>query len=222
MTLGRYIKIRWIIYFLIFSIWILWLIQQRVASFDNFIVEDCVATIKGQRSAVLVLGAKVDSSNNISPVFADRLDTAVSLYEAGLVKKILVSGDHGTVFYDEVNAGKEYLLAQDVLAEDIFLDHAGFDTFDSIYRAKNVFNLDSLLISTQDFHLSRSLYIAQRLDMDAWGCRADKRYYSNIDYMKRREWLASIKAWLDINLGSRPKFLGVVIDINGDGHQTWD
>jgi len=217
-----HVKIRWLIYFLIFGVWSLWLIQQRVASYDNFIVDNCVADIKGQRPAVLVLGAKVDSQDNVSPVFADRLDTAVSLYKAGLVKKILISGDHGTAFYDEVNAGKEYLLEQNVAPEDIFLDHAGFDTFDSIYRAKNIFRLNSLLISTQDFHLSRSLYIAQRLDIDAWGCRADKRYYANIDYMKRREWLASIKAWLDINLGSRPKFLGRIIDINGDGHQTWD
>jgi vancomycin permeability regulator SanA len=220
--LGKYIKIRWLIYFLVFGIWALWLVQQKVASYDNFIVDNCVTDIKGQRLAVLVLGAKVDSSEQVSSVFADRLDMAVALYKAGLVKKILVSGDHGTAFYDEVNAGKDYLLAQNVLPEDIFLDHAGFDTFDSIYRAKNLFRLNSLLISTQDFHLSRSLYIAQRLDMDAWGCRADKRYYINIDYMKRREWLASIKAWLDINLGSRSKFFGMTIDINGDGHQTWD
>jgi len=220
--LGKYIKIRWLIYFLVFGIWALWLVQQKVASYDNFIVDNCVTDIKDQRLAVLVLGAKVDSSEQVSSVFADRLDMAVALYKAGLVKKILVSGDHGTAFYDEVNAGKDYLLAQNVLPEDIFLDHAGFDTFDSIYRAKNLFRLNSLLISTQDFHLSRSLYIAQRLDMDAWGCRADKRYYINIDYMKRREWLASIKAWLDINLGSRSKFFGMTIDINGDGHQTWD
>jgi len=220
--LRGYIKIRWVVYFLIFSAWSLWLIQQRVDSYDNYIVENCVTEIKGQRLAVLVLGAKVNSSEQVSPVFADRLDMAVDLYQAGLIKKILVSGDHGTAFYDEVNAGKEYLLAKNIAPEDIFLDHAGFDTFDSLYRAKNVFRLDSLLISTQDFHLSRALYIAQRLDIDAWGCRADKRYYANIDYMKRRERIASIKAWLDVNLGSRPKFLGMIIDINGDGHQTWD
>lgn len=220
--LGRYIKIRWLVYFLIFALWSLWLIQQKVASYDNFIVENCIADIKGQRPAVLVLGAKVYSKEQVSPVFADRLDTAVDLYQAGLVKKILVSGDHGSAFYDEVNAGKDYLLDKNVAPEDIFLDHAGFDTFDSIYRAKNIFLLNSLLIATQDFHLSRALYISQHLDIDAWGCHADKRYYANIDYMKRREWLASIKAWLDINLGSKPKFLGLIIDIEGDGHQTWD
>jgi len=219
---GKYINIRWVLYFVLFGFWSLWLIQQRVASFDNYIVDNCLSDIKGQRPAVLVLGARVDGSENVSPVFADRLDTAVSLYKAGLVRKILVSGDHGTIFYDEVNAGKDYLLEKNVLPDDIFLDHAGFDTYDSIYRAKNVFHLDKMLVSTQDFHLSRALYIAKRLDIDAWGCRADQRYYANIKYMTRREWFASIKAWLDINLGASSKFLGPMIDIEGDGHQTWD
>ncbi|MCF7860193.1 YdcF family protein [Patescibacteria group bacterium] len=220
--LGKYINWRWALYFLLFGFWSLWLIQQRVASFDNHIVDNCLQDIKGQRPAVLVLGARVDGGENVSPVFADRLDMAASLYESGLVRKILISGDHGTVFYNEVGAGKDYLLEKNVAAEDIFLDHAGFDTYDSIYRAKNVFHLDKMLISTQDFHLLRSLYIAKRLNVKAWGCRADKRYYANIKYMTRREWLASIKAWLDINLGSTSKFLGPIIDIEGDGQQTWN
>ncbi|MBN2884563.1 YdcF family protein [Patescibacteria group bacterium] len=220
--LGKYINFRWGLYFILFGVWSLWLIQQRVASFDNYIVNDCLNDIRGQRPAVLVLGARAYDSENVSPVFADRLDMAAALYNKGLVKKILVSGDHGTVFYDEVNAGKDYLLTQNVLPEDIFLDHAGFDTYDSIYRAKNIFRLDKMLISTQDFHLSRALYIAKRLDVDAWGCRADQRYYANIKYMTRREWLASVKAWFDINLGSTSKFLGQIFDIEGDGRQTWD
>lgn len=218
---GKYIKWRWFLYLAIFGFWSLWLIQQRVDSFDNYIVDDCLHDIKGQRVAVLVLGAAVYGDKQVSPIFADRLDTAIELYEAGLVQKIIVSGDHGTVFYDEVGAGKDYLLKKDIPDQDIFLDHAGFDTYDSLYRAKQIFQTNSFLISTQDFHLSRALYIAKRLDLDAWGCRADKHFYQKIKTMKTREYFASIKAWLDVNLEAKPKFGGDTFDLSGDGRQTW-
>lgn len=214
--------LRWSIYFLIFSIWTIWLIGQRVSAYDSYIVNDCLADIRLQRPAVLVLGAAVYQDEKISDIFADRLDTAIELYNAGLARKIIISGDHGKLAYDEVNAAKNYLLEKNIPAEDIFLDHAGFDTYDSVYRAKNIFQADSLLIVTQDFHLARALYIANRIDLDAWGCRADKRFYQNIDYMKNREKLAKVKAWLDVNLKSRPRFLGSLIDLNGDGRETWD
>lgn len=220
--LGKYFRWRWFLYAIFFGFWTLWLVQQRVASYDRYIVEDCLKDVKGQRPAVLVLGAGVKLDKGVSPVFADRLDTAMALYQKGLVKKIIVSGDHGTDVYDEANAGKDYLLSLGAPDTDIFLDHAGFDTYDSVVRAKNIFQADTLLIATQDFHLPRALYIANRLDLEAWGCRADKRFYTNINNMKRREWLASIKAWLDVNLGSKPRFEGVVYDLEGDGRQTWD
>jgi len=220
--IGKYFRFRWLFYFLIFGFWSLWLIQQRIDSFSNYIVDDCLRDIKGQRSAVLVLGAAVYGGNKVSPVFSDRLDTAIELYQANLVKKILVSGDHGSALYDEVNAGKYYLLTQGIPASDIFLDHAGFDTYDSLYRAKQIFQTESFLVTTQDFHLARTLYIAKRLGLDAWGCRADKRFYQDIKQMKRREWLAGVKAWLDINLGVNPRFGGQPFNLSGDGRQTWD
>ncbi len=220
--LGKYFHWRWFLYAIFFGFWTLWLVQQRVDAYDRYIVEDCLKDIKGQRPAVLVLGAGVKTNKGVSPVFADRLDTAMALYQKGLVKKIIVSGDHGTDVYDETNAGKDYLLTLGAPDTDIFLDHAGFDTYDSVARAKNIFQADTLLITTQDFHLPRALYIANRIGLEAWGCRADKRFYSNINNMKRREWLASIKAWLDVNLGSNPRFDGDVYDLEGDGRQTWD
>lgn len=214
--------LRWSIYFLIFSVWTIWLIDQRVSAYDRYIVNDCLADIKLQRPAVLVLGAAVYQDDKISDVFADRLDTAIDIYQAGLVKKIIISGDHGKSGYDEVSVAKNYLLEKNIPAEDIFLDHAGFDTFDSVYRAKNIFQAESLLIVTQNFHLARALYIANRINLDAWGCRADRRFYQNIEYMKNREKLAKVKAWLDINLKSKPRFLGSLINLNGDGRETWD
>lgn len=209
-------------YLLFFSIWIFWLIGLRVSSYDRFIVGDCIADIRRERPAALVLGAAVYSDTVVSPVFADRLDTAIELYEAGLVKKIIVSGDHGRTTYDEVNVAKSYLSERNIPALDIFLDHAGFNTYNSMYRAKSVFQADSLLIVTQDFHLPRALYIANRLGIEAWGCQADKHEYAGIKNMENREKLASIKAWLDVNLGVKPKFLGSIFDLEGDGRQTWD
>lgn len=218
----KYYYLRWLVYFLVFGLWSLWLIQQRVNAFENYIVNDCLTDISAQRPAVLVLGAAVYDGNLISTVFADRLDTAINLYQAGLVRKIIVSGDHGRNGYDEVNAAKNYLLEKKIPAQDIFLDHAGFDTYDSIYRAKQIFKADTFLVVTQDFHLPRALYIAKRLDLDVWGCRADKRFYDNASYMEKREGLAKIKAWLDVNLGAKPRFSGVSFNLDDDGRQTWD
>lgn len=174
------------------------------------------------KQTALVLGAKVYSNGQMSSVFQDRVDTVIELYESGRVKKILVSGDHGRENYDEVNSAKNYLLEKGILKEDIFLDHAGFDTFDSIYRAKEIFQVDSLIIVTQNFHLPRALYIAKKLGIDSCGKIADKHIYLKQSYMNRREILAKIKAWLDIIFHSDPKYLGDVIPVTGESIKSWD
>lgn len=219
---GKNIKLRWIIYIVLFGAWSIWLVYQRVDSFGSYIVDDCLKDLDKTQQVALVLGAGVNGSNQVSQIFSDRLDTAAGLYKAGIVKKVIVSGDNGSVDYDETDAGKDYLLAQKIPAADIFLDYAGFDTFDSVYRAKNIFQADKVLIITQDFHLPRALYLAHRLDLEALGCRADKRFYINIKYLRRREYLASLKAWLDINLGAKPRFEGAKFDLTGNGQETWD
>lgn len=172
--------------------------------------------------AVMVLGAKVYAGGRMSDMLKDRADTALEIYQAGKAKKILVSGDHGREEYDEVNAVKNYLLDKGVPAEDIFLDHAGFDTYDSMYRARDVFQIRSLIISTQDFHLPRAVYIAKSLGIEAYGISADKHIYGNTAAVQAREILARDKAWLDVALGSKPKFLGSAIPIAGDGRASWD
>ncbi len=172
--------------------------------------------------AALVLGARVHAGGVLSDMFRDRVDTAIGLYETGKVEKILVSGDHGRAEYDEVNAAKNYLLAQGVSAEDIFLDHAGFDTYDSIYRARDVFRADSVIIVTQGYHLPRALFVAEGLGLEASGVAADTRVYSGQEGRDLREKLATIKAWLDVALGSRPRYLGDGIPLSGDGRGSWD
>lgn len=174
------------------------------------------------KQAALILGARVYTNGQMSDVFRDRVETALSLYQAGQVDKILVSGDHGQIDYDEVNTAKEYLLGQSVKSEDIFLDHAGFDTYDSLYRARDIFQAESLVVITQNFHLPRALYIGEKLGLDLCGMSADKHIYQQADAMERREFLAKVKAWFNIFFHSQPKYLGTAIPLSGNGQETWD
>lgn len=172
--------------------------------------------------AALVLGAKVNG-DKLSDILADRAKTALELYQKGRVEKILVSGDHGSQDYDEVNAVKDFLLGEGVEGEDIFLDHAGFDTYDSLYRARDIFKVNSVVIVTQNFHLPRAVYIGKKLGIEkVSGVSADRQTYVNISYYKKREWLSRVKAFLNVTFHSKPKFLGEEIPIEGDGRGSWD
>lgn len=169
----------------------------------------------------IVLGARVDPDGHPSPMLADRLATGVELYRLGKVKKLLLSGDHGTIPYDEVNAMREYVMERGVPAEDVFMDHAGFSTFDSMYRARDVFLVTDTLVVTQDFHLARAVYTARTLGLRATGVSADRRPYLHTYWPAVREWLARCKAFLQLHvLASKPHFLGPTIPITGDGRAT--
>lgn len=172
--------------------------------------------------AVLVLGAAVYRNGQMSAVFLDRATVALEVYRAGKAKKILVSGDHSRGNYDEVNIAKKFLLDNGVPARDLFVDYAGFDTYDSIYRAKEIFKVDSLIICTQDFHLPRALYVAHSLGLKASGIKADLRAYNLGFYNFLRENAARAKAFWDVEFKSAPKFLGESIPITGDGRVSWD
>ena len=170
----------------------------------------------------LILGAKVNADGSMSDVFMDRTLKALELYKAGKVDKLLVSGDHGLAEYDEVNAVKNFLLKRGVGKKDIFLDYAGFDTYDSIYRAREIFQVDSLVIVTQEFHLPRAVYIARALGIEASGYVADRQEYVKASLFALREALARVKAFGNVILGSEPKVLGEAIPIYGDGTASWD
>lgn len=170
----------------------------------------------------IILGAKVKADGEPSDILRDRLLTAIDLYRAESVDKILVSGDDGQIEYDEVNAMRLYLLAANVDADDIFLDHAGFDTYDSMIRANKVFGVTKAIIVTQEYHLPRALYLADAFDINAQGVAADRQTYLGILRYQARELLADVKAVVDVILQSSPHFLGDTIDITGDGRVTWD
>lgn len=172
---------------------------------------------------VIVPGALVYPNGTPSPMLQDRLETALAIYQAGLTDRILVSGDHGQADYDEVNVMRQYLLNRGVNPEHIFMDHAGFDTYDTLYRARDVFAVHKALIATQTFHLLRALYIGQELGLVVQGLASDLRPYPGMTRYRLREYGARLKAFVDCEIThAQPVYLGDVIPINGSGLATVD
>lgn len=185
-------------------------IQVRAESYIYKNVKDVP-----EAQAVLIPGAAILSNGKLSSIFKDRVDMAIELYESKKVSKILVSGDNSTVSHNEVNPVRLYLLDKGIPDQDIFLDHAGFDTYSTMYRARDVFQVSSIIISTQSFHLPRAVFIARLLDITAYGVSADAGHILFKNYI--REMLANEKAVLNLIFHRKPKFLGDVIPITGDG-----
>lgn len=171
-----------------------------------------------EAQAVIILGAAVYRDGELSPVLKERVDTAVAVYKNGLVEKILMSGDNSSENYNEVSPVHQYLLDSGVPIEDIFLDYAGFDSYDTMYRAKSIYGVESAIIVTQTFHLSRSLFIANNLGIESEGTHppADKSTWYN--YL--RETLSVVKAVYDVTFKSDPTYLGEEIPITGDGRES--
>ena len=132
------------------------------------------------RTVVLVLGAAVHGTR-LSPVLEDRVKAGIKIMENKKGKKLLLSGDHGKKYYDEVNTMRLYVLANapTIQPEDIFMDHAGFSTWDSMYRARDVFNVKDLIIVTQGFHISRAVIMARSLGMNAVGYAVNQKHFAN-------------------------------------------
>ncbi|WDV45675.1 ElyC/SanA/YdcF family protein [Clostridiaceae bacterium M8S5] len=171
----------------------------------------------------LVLGALVYNSGRPSDILADRLDVGIELYKKGKVKKLLLSGDHGRKNYNEVESMKQYMLKAGVKEQDIFMDHAGFSTYESVYRAKEVFEVENMIVVTQKFHLSRAVYTARKLGIKAFGIPADKNIYRKMIIFQIREALARCKDFVLVNiLDKKPTYLGEKINIMGDGTVTQD
>ncbi len=169
----------------------------------------------------LVLGAQVWSTG-LSSMLEDRVLTGIDLYETGATDRLLMSGDHGREDYDEVNSMKRYAVEQGVPADDIFMDHAGFSTYESAYRAKAVFEVESAFIVTQKYHLYRAVFLARAMGIEAYGVAADRRDYRNDLYNNIRESLARVKDFFMAIFKPEPTYLGDAIPIWGSGSLTDD
>ena len=170
---------------------------------------------------IVVLGAAI-WGDKPSPMLEDRLLEGINLYKKNVSNKILMSGDHGRKGYDEVSIMKKFAIEKGVPSEDIFMDHAGFSTYESIYRAKEIFQAKKIIIVTQEYHLHRALYIAQNTNMKAIGVSATKRRYFGQSKRNVREFAARIKDFFKCMFNKESAYLGEVIPINSDGDKTND
>ena len=182
-------------------------------------VEDSLESDEYQCIIVLGCGVWGDSP---SPLLSDRLDAAIRLYKAGVAPKILMSGDHGQSDYDEVNVMRSYAIAHGVASEDIFLDHAGFSTYETMYRAKAVFGVNKAVVVTQKYHLYRALYDAKALGIQAEGTIAVGHRFMSQLYWDIRECAGRCKDFLWCLFKPLPTYLGEAIDISGNGEITLD
>ena len=171
---------------------------------------------------VIVLGAGVRNGHP-TPIFQERLQTGDALISKGKAQKMLVTGDHGRKKYDEVNTALQFLKNKHSDTDFIFLDHAGFSTYESMYRAHDVFQVKDAIVVTQPFHIHRSVYIARQLGLDAVGCKTISSYQfpkTSIIKWYLREMLARVKTFFLIKTNAKPTYLGEPIPITGSGKET--
>jgi SanA protein len=168
----------------------------------------------GRPRVAIVFGASVYGNGELSPILEDRVDTAIELYRARKVDRILVSGDNRHPTYNEPKAMQEYLITHAVAAKDVVVDYAGRSTYETCLRAKEIFGLQRAVLVSQGYHLPRALYIANQLGLDAVGMAGDLRMKNNkIDYQSIREWAAEMKAYLNLRYFPPETVLGERVPI---------
>ena len=182
------------------------------ATLDQAVVDELKA---GNYQCALVLGCAVYSDGEPTPMLRDRLDVGIALYKAGVVPKLLLSGDHGQDEYNEISTMYEYCISQGVADADIFLDHAGFSTYESVYRAQSIFQVERMVVVTQTYHEYRALYIARVLGIDSVGVASDQKSYFGASYREFREVLARDKDYFKSLLRLPPTYGGNAIPITG-------
>jgi len=186
---------------------------------DRIIPPETAADVNAD--CILVLGAGVYNGMP-TPMLHDRLMQGIALYEMGASDKLLMSGDHGRKEYDEVNVMKKFAVDEGVPSENVFMDHAGFSTYESLYRARDIFQAKKLIIVTQEYHMYRALYIARALGLEAYGVASDPREYAGQSYREAREVLARVKDFFFALAKPKPTYLGESIPVHGNGDLTND
>ena len=170
-----------------------------------------------QAECAIVLGCGIEDEETPSPMLKDRLDAGIKLYTEGIVPKILLTGDNGQVGHNEIHVMLKYTREAGVPENDIFCDHAGFSTYDSMYRAADVFKVKRAIIVTQKYHEYRALYIAKKLGIEVCGVAADQDSYFGQSYRELREILARNKDFAKAILRQKATYGGEAIPISGSG-----
>lgn len=169
---------------------------------------------------IMVLGAGIRDDETPTPMLKDRLDTGIMLYEQGAAPKLLLTGDNGQVGHNEIHVMLNYVKKAGVPEEDIFCDHAGFSTYDSMYRAQDIFGASSVIVVTQTYHEYRALYVGEKLGLQVKGVAADQMKYSGQAAREVREVLARVKDFFKAMTRAEAELGGEAIPINGSGLST--
>lgn len=203
-----------VIFTLLFNVFVWYTVKDRARTLDESLND------KGY-DCIIVLGCGV-WGDEPTPLLSDRIDAAIALYKAGVAPKILMSGDHGRDGYDEVSVMRNYAIERGVPSEDIFMDHAGFSTYETMYRASDIFGISHAVVVTQKYHLFRSLYDARAFGIDADGTEAVGHTFpkTNLLMWEGREVLARVKDVIWCIVKPDPTFKGDRIDITGNGEVT--
>lgn len=188
----------------------------------RIVTEEETAGLQMDADCIMVLGCGIKKDGEPTRMLKDRLDQGIALYQAGAAPKLLMSGDHGRVQYDEVNKMKEYAVERGVPSEDVFMDHAGFSTYESMYRAREVFQVEKMIVVTQKYHLYRAVYDAGQMGMETVGVPAKEVRYGGQRTRDLREILARNKDIVTCLVKPKPTYLGEAIPVSGDGNVTND
>lgn len=193
----------------------------RSSTEKNILTPEEAAELSGA-DCIIVLGAGILDENTPSKMLNDRLLQGIELYRMGAADKIIMSGDHGRAEHDEVNLMKSFAVERGVPSEDVFMDHAGFSTYESMYRARDIFQAKKVIIVTQRYHLYRSIYDARSLGLEAYGVASDPREYAGQFFREARELLARCKDFTMCLFKPKPTYLGEALPVSGDGNITND
>jgi SanA protein len=223
---GSFIFLKTMVKCSFFILLIFFIILIAINTYVKNSVEDriisSIEAVNLKADCILVLGAGVRADGTPSPMLKDRLLQGIALYEMGASDRLLMSGDNTKKGYDEVNTMKQYAIDHGVPSEHIFMDHAGISTYDSIYRAKEIFQAEKIIIVSQKYHLYRALYISDSLGVDAYGVSADPVIYAGQEFREIREIVARTKDFVKCIIKPPASILGEAIPVSGDGNVTND
>lgn len=210
--------------FVLFATFIPLIMNIYVVSFSSQYIITTEQLATQNVDCVMVLGAGV-WGDSPSHMLEERLNRGIEVYNSPATNRLLMSGDHGRTEYDEVNVMKSFAIESGAVSHEVFMDHAGFSTYESMYRARDVFDVESLIIVTQKYHLYRAIYDARKLGLEAYGVAADGQYNYALDmrlYNNFRESLARCKDIIWCIVQPEPTYLGEVIPISASGNLTDD
>ena len=221
-TFIRYMMIAALVIFTIGIILIFLINQHVISSTRNYIISSIEADPSASNDCILILGCKVNNDGSPSLMLNERLEKGIELYHQNASPKLLMSGDHGRINYNEVRTMKDYAVSSGIPSENVFMDHAGFSTYESMYRAQSIFDVDKMVIVTQDYHLPRAVFIARSLGIDARGVAAASLSHPGQTMRDFREVLARCKDFVTTLVKPSPTYLGEKIPITGSGDLTND